>query len=63
MEITTPPSSLADTLERVSNTLTATAVSLRDVKETQREILAELGRLKEEVAKLRKSEKSQNAVT
>ncbi|KAM9926909.1 hypothetical protein OXX59_002901 [Metschnikowia pulcherrima] len=63
MEITTPPSSLANTLERVSNTLTATAVSLRDVKETQREILAELGRLKVEVAKLRKSEKSQNAVT
>ncbi|KAM9939881.1 hypothetical protein OXX80_000672 [Metschnikowia pulcherrima] len=59
-EITTPPSNLADTLERVSNTLTATAVSLRNVKETQREILAELGRLKKEVAKLRKSEKSQN---
>ncbi|KAM9905960.1 hypothetical protein OXX79_001857 [Metschnikowia pulcherrima] len=63
MESTKSPSNLADTLERVSNTLTATAVSLRDVKETQREILAELGRLKEEVAKLQKSQKSQNAKT
>ncbi|GEQ66719.1 hypothetical protein JCM33374_g382 [Metschnikowia sp. JCM 33374] len=50
---------LSQTLERISNTLTATAVALRDVKETQRTILAEISSLKTAVAALQKQPSTQ----
>lgn len=51
-------SSLSDSLERISNTLTSTAVSLRDVKDTQRTILAEIQLLKAAVDELKEQGKA-----
>ncbi|OBA20637.1 hypothetical protein METBIDRAFT_12608 [Metschnikowia bicuspidata var. bicuspidata NRRL YB-4993] len=52
--IPTSPQIVADSLDRISNTLSATAVALRDIKNTQQAILAEILQLKQSVRKLEK---------